>query len=299
MADKILLIGSSLDAESDAVVRAGLAWARAEGAKVHVAHAFTPPIGVPPLGVGGLGLPSVTDAFLMEQEEQIRGLLAEQIQRVGLSPDELAGSSVVSGSPHRALADLAAELGAGLLVVGATAGGRIQRLLGSTADRVIRRAICPVLVVRGELPMPPARVLSPVDLSPLSGSAFRTALERLGELPGNVPEIAALFVLTPIQRQVSPQFTPEQIDRFAQDELERFVTAHAGDAARGRVRCQVRVGTIREEILEEIETWRPDLVALGTHGLGGFDRLAIGSIAADVLREAPCSVLVVPAADQS
>ena len=297
MADKILLIGSSLDAESDAVVRTGLAWARAEGANVHVAHAYTPPLGVPPLGIGGLGLPAVTDAFLMEQEEQIRGLLAEQIRRIGLSPDELAGSSIVSGSPHRALADLAAELDARLLVVGATAGGRIHRLLGSTADRVIRRVNCPVLIVRGELPMPPARVLAPVDLSPLSAAAFRTGLERLGELPGNVPETEALFVLTPIQRQVSPQFTPEQIDRFAQDELERFVTAHAGDAARGQVRCQVRVGTIREEILEEIETWRPDLIVLGTHGLGGFDRLAIGSIAADVLREAPCSVLVVPAAE--
>lgn len=299
MADKILLIGSSLDAESDAIVRTGLAWARAEGAKVHIVHAYTPPLGVPPLGVGGFGLPAVTDAFLVEQEPQIRGLLAEQIRRVWISPDELAGSSVVSGAPHRALADLAAELDARLLVVGATAGGGLHRLLGSTADRLIRRATCPVLVVRGEPSMPPARVLAPVDISPLSAAAFRTAMERLSELPGNLPELEALFVLTPIQRQVSPQFTPEQIDRFAQDELERFVTAHSGDAARGHVRCQVRVGTVREEILAEIEAWRPDLVALGTHGLGGFDRFVIGSIAADVLREAPCSVLVVPATDQS
>jgi nucleotide-binding universal stress UspA family protein len=297
MADKILLIGSSLDAESDAIVRTGLAWARAEGARVHLVHAFAPQLAASPIigGLGRLAFPLETDTLLAGEQERMRGLLEEQVRRAGVSPDETAGHVVRQGAPHRILGDLAAELGADLIVVGATAGGRIHRLLGSTADRLIRRATCPVLVVRGELPMPPARVLAPVDLSPLSAEAFRGAMERLSELPGNLPEIEALFVLTPIQRQVSPQFTPEQIDRFAQDELERFVTAHAGDAARVDVRCKARVGTVREEILAEIEAWRPDLIALGTHGFGGFERLVIGSIATDVLREAPCSVLVVPA----
>ncbi len=301
MADKIVLIGSSLDAESDALVRTGLAWARAEGAKVYLVHAFASPLAWSPVvgGFGRLAFPLETDALLADKEAQMRGLLEEQVRRAEISPDELAGSSVLNDVPHRVLGDLAAELGADLIVVGATAGGALQRLLGSTADRVVRRAACPVLVVRGEPAMPPARVLAPVDLSPLSAAAFRTGLERLGGLPGNVPEIEALFVLSPIQRQVSPQFTPEQVDRFAEDELERFVTAHAGDAARGRVQCHVKVGTVREEILAEIEARRPDLILLGTHGLGGFDRFVIGSIAADIVREAPCSVLVVPAVPEA
>lgn len=46
-------------------------------------------------------------------------------------------------------------------------------LLGSTADRVLRKASCPVLIVRGELPVPPRRVLAPVDPSTLSGDSFR------------------------------------------------------------------------------------------------------------------------------
>jgi nucleotide-binding universal stress UspA family protein len=299
MTDKIVLIASSLGEESDALVRTGLAWARAEGARVSLVHAFAPPLATSPVigGFGRLAFPLETDALLADEEAQMRGLLEEQVRRAGISPDETAGHVVRNGPPHRVLGDLAAELGAGLIVVGATAGGALHRLLGSTADRVLRRAACPVLVVRGELGMPPARVLAPVDLSPLSAEAFRTGLERLGGLPGKSsgdgPEIEALFVLSPIQRQVSPQFTPEQVDRFAEDELEQFVTAHAGDA-RGRVRRQVRVGTVREEILAEIEARRPDLVLLGTHGLGGFDRLVIGSVAADVVREAPCSVLVIP-----
>lgn len=299
MTDKIVLIASSLGEESDALVRTGLAWARAEGARVYLVHAFALPLATSPVigGFGRLAFPLETDALLADEEARMRGLLEKQARRAGVSPDETAGYAVRNVPPHRMLGDLAAELGADLIVVGATAGGALHRLLGSTADRVVRRAACPVLVVRGEPAMPPARVLAPVDLSPLSAEVFRTGLERLGGLPGNVPEIEALFVLSPIQRQVSPQFAPEQVDRFAEEELERFVTAHAGDAARGRVRCQVRVGTAREEILAEIADRQPDLVLLGTHGHGGFDRFVIGSVAADIMREAPCSVLVVPAAE--
>jgi len=300
MTDKIVLIGSSLGEESDALVRTGLAWARAEGARIHLVHSFATPLAASPvIGMfGRLAFPRETDAQLADEEARMHRRLEEQVRRVGVSPDETAGHVVRHGAPHRILGDLAAELGAGLIVVGATGGDRLHRLLGSTADRILRRATCPVLIVRGEPAMPPARVLAPVDLSPLSAAAFRTGVERLGGLPGNAPEIEALFVLSPIQRQVSPQFTPEQVDRFAEEELEQFVTAHAGDAARGRVQHKVRVGTAREEILAEVEEWRPDLVVLGTHGLGGFDRLVIGSVAADIVREAPCSVLVVPVVEE-
>jgi len=36
-----------------------------------------------------------------------------------------------------------------------------------------------------------------------------------------------------------------------------------------------------------------DLVVMGTHGRTGLDRLLLGSVAEKVLRDAPCSVLVV------
>jgi nucleotide-binding universal stress UspA family protein len=36
-----------------------------------------------------------------------------------------------------------------------------------------------------------------------------------------------------------------------------------------------------------------DLIVMGTHGRTGLDRLLMGSVAEKVMREAPCSVLVV------
>ena len=282
---RTVLIGTDLDQDSDALVRTGVQVARAAGAKVHLAFSFAPPlVYLSELGAG------VNDSALAHEERQSREALAEQARQAGIAEGELHGLSVRRGAPHRMLAALAEEIEADLLIVGATGGGRLQRLLGSTADRVVRRARCPVLVVRGGLRVPPERVLAPVDLSALSGESFERGLRVIAGL-GKVPEVEALFVLGVLERQTSFEHTPEQIDRMAAEKLERFL-------AGSPVERKVRTGNAREEILAEIAGYRPDLILLGTHGLGGFDRFAIGSVAADVAREAPCSVLVVPP-DQS
>lgn len=281
---RTILVGTSLDDDSEAVARLGAEAARAAGAKLHLVHAYSPP------AMGGASWTPPLDAtgFLAPEEDRLRTALAEQAARAGA--DE---HSLETGRPHRVLAGMAERLGAGLVVVGSTTGGPIARLLGSTADRVVRKAHCPVLVVRGGLRLPPEKVLAAVDLSPLSGQAFRRGLELLRALGGGapLPTVEALFVLSVVQRQTSPQFTPEQIDRLAAEELERFVASHGGGA---EVRRRVRTGNVREEILAGLVEAGGDLIVIGTHGVGGFDRFVIGSVAADIVREAPCSVLVVP-----
>ncbi|HWN43301.1 MAG TPA: universal stress protein [Thermoanaerobaculia bacterium] len=294
---RTVLIGTDLDRDSDALVSTGVQVARAAGARIHLAFSFAPPIAyLSELGAG------VNDPILAQEEQVAREALAEQARQAGLPENtegELHGLTVRRGAPHRMLPDLAAEIGADLLIVGATGRGRLHRRLGSTADRVLRRAHCPVLVVRGGLVVPPKKVLAPVDLSPLSAEAFGRGLGVLSGLGAGTEvqsEVEALFVLSVIERQTSFELTPEQIDRIAAEKLERFVEAHAGS---GQVERKVRTGNTREEIFAEIAGYRPDLILLGTHGLGGFDRFAIGSVAADVTREAPCSVLVVPPEAQS
>lgn len=287
-----VLIGSSLGDESDQVVRAGLAVARAAGARVHLLHVAP----LEPLLFGyEAGLPP---DFSRQQIEWREELLREQAKRLGIAEAELAGLAVQVGAPYRVLTEHARTAGAGLIVVGATGSGPLAAgLLGSTAERVLRKATCPVLLVRGELQVPPRRVLAPVDLSTLSGDAFRCGLHLLKQVSkGAEVELRVVFALSFLdalakQRQKGEPST-EQVERRCAGELQRFILENR-PGAQCRLETAVLPGEARFEILRELGEHPFDLVVLGTHGRSGLDRLVLGSVAATVARKAPCSVLLI------
>ncbi|HEX6865537.1 MAG TPA: universal stress protein [Thermoanaerobaculia bacterium] len=287
-----VLIGSSLEDESDQVVRAGLAVARAAGARVYLVHVAP----IEPLLFGyEAGLPP---DFSRQQIEWREELLHQQAARLGIAEAELAGIAVQVGAPYRILTGLARTAGAGLVVVGATGSGPLAaELLGSTADRVLRKATCPVLLVRGELRVPPRRVLAPVDLSTLSGDAFRCGLHLLSQLSKTAEiEVRAVYALSfldalAMQRQ-KREISLEQVESRSAVELQRFILENR-PGAHCRLETAVLPGEARFEILRELEEHPVDLVVLGTHGRSGLDRLVLGSVAATVARKAPCSVLLI------
>ena len=283
-----ILIGSSLTPQSDPVVGAAVHLARVSGADLHLVHAYAPPLAyfATPTGF------ATFDAGLLEAEEEAhRRMLGEQLERVGVEAGVFTSTAIAGGAPHRLVLEEARSVEADLLVVGSRETDR-PRWLGSTADRVLRQAPCPVWVVRGESAMPPRRVLAPVDLSPHSEDSLRRGLALLDGI-GAEPEIALLFVVLPIEREGSGQFTPEQIDRMANEEVDRFL-ARVDPETRRKLHPEVRVGEPRAEIVQDLGEGGFDLVLLGTHGRGGFERFLIGSVAADVAERSPTSVLVIP-----
>jgi nucleotide-binding universal stress UspA family protein len=290
---RTVLIGTLLESESDPVVRAGLAVARTAGARVLLVHAAPdgPPLIGPEIGMGG--------DFTAELNAWCEERLREQIDRLGIGELELAGAEVKAGEPHRVLIDTAVKAAADLIVVGATGSGPFAAdLLGSTADRVLRKAACPVLVVRGELRVPPRRVLAPVDLSPLSGDAFRYGLDLLAQVAGNAGvEVRAVHALSfmemlALQRRKTGETSSEEAERQSGEDLRRFVLENRAETPL-EVETAVLPGEARFEILEELRERPADLVMLGTHGRGGMDRLMLGSVASAITRKAPCSVLLI------
>jgi nucleotide-binding universal stress UspA family protein len=285
---KTIVIGTTLTAESDWIVRTGAAIARATGAVPWLVYAYN-------LQAFPSELGAFDNAWIEEQAEILRERLDRQARETGLA--ELPGfgpdqACLSLDTPHHAIVDLAQKVDAGMIVVGASEGNALQRaFLGSTADRVVRKAPCPVFVVRSGATFPPSRALVPVDLSPVSAGALRFATAFLREAGGKLMDIETLFVLNPLEVEGSLQFTPEQIERFASEELDRFTKLNA---PADHTSYQVLIGYPREEILREIEDRRDDIVVLGTHGRSGFERMMIGSIAAEVLQRARCNVVVVP-----
>src|SRR5262245_33688491 len=290
---RTVLIGTLLESASNPVVRAGLAVARAAGARVYLVHATPerPRLAGPETGLGE----DFAGELIGWHEKRLR----EQIAQLGIGESDLAGAAVKTGEPHQVLIATAKDVGADLIVVGATGCGPFAaELLGSTADRVLRKAACPVLVVRGELQVPPRRVLAPVDLSPLSGDAFRCGLELLSQIAKTARiEVRTIHALSfmetlALQRRKRGEISSEEAERRSGEELRQLVAENRTGAPL-EVETAVLPGEARFEILRELGERPADLVMLGTHGRGGMDRLMLGSVASTVARKAPCSVLMI------
>ena len=83
---------------------------------------------------------------------------------------------VETGKPHAVIDSLARSCDADLIVIGpGNAKTLREKVFGSTADRVIRSAPCPVLVVRGASPTPYRHLAIGVDFSDYARGAARHA----------------------------------------------------------------------------------------------------------------------------
>lgn len=192
------------------------------------------------------------------------------------------------------------------LVVVGTKGksGLSHVLLGSTAERVIRTAPCPVLAVRmvpGETSAAEAgpcggislnRILVPVDFSDCSLEAVEYAALMAQR---HRASLTLLHVLEPVSYGLD--FTLLQGGK--REEVRERSTARLGDLTRALADAgipadaQVRGGTPFESILDSVKTIPADLIVMGTHGRRGLSHALCGSVAEAVLRQSRCPVLTV------
>lgn len=116
---------------------------RRHAARLTVLHVFEPAAAA--AGEMQAPMPELFEATAKELERKLAGWKLEA-ERLGAPAVEQA---VVSGVPARAIATFAREGGYDLLVVGTHGRTGIRHMvIGSVAERVIREAHCPVLVVR-------------------------------------------------------------------------------------------------------------------------------------------------------
>lgn len=78
----------------------------------------------------------------------------------------------------------------------------------------------------------------------------------------------------------------ERIVSEAKELLHNYLPQH-------KLETRCLSGPIKQAIIECAKNWSADLILLGSQGRQGLNRLVLGSIAEDVLRDAPCSVQIV------
>jgi nucleotide-binding universal stress UspA family protein len=211
---------------------------------------------------------------------------------------------VATGIPSEEVITAARAEDSDLIVVG-TRGktGLAHILLGSTAERVIRGAPCPVLAVRtepvdieqegsGSRPVTLERILVPVDFSDCSLDALEYAAVVAQQAEAS---LTLVHVLEPVTYGLD--FTLDQ-SKTRHSEVESWrkrleELASSLKASHISVESRLWGGLPVDSILDAAQTLPCDLIVMGTHGRRGISHAISGSVAEAVLRKARVPVLTV------
>jgi nucleotide-binding universal stress UspA family protein len=217
---------------------------------------------------------------------------------------------VAIGDPADQILRSADELAIDLIVMASHGRGALGRwTFGSVADRVVRAARTPVMVVRPhdapvEIGARPVvrRLVVPLDGSELAERALPEAARLAARLA--VP-VRLLRVIEPSEQVVSVPFESPFPDGF----FEEMHQAARLDAERSLRQAAERIRaaglTVCKEVLSGpaaatiIDATGPgDLVVLSSHGHSGVRRWLLGSVAEKLIRLGAVPTVVVPASDR-
>lgn len=274
-----------------------VAFARREGAHVSLVHVVPEPT----RDREQLAADAATfeAARWEEARQRLRGVAESAAREAGVSVD----AHVLAGAAHERIAAHAAELGARAIVVGASSQPIVERwVLGSVAERTIRVAACPVVVV-------PPRGAGRSWLGPGSGSA-EGALAALVGLESADGAAALLTFAADLRRRAPCDVTflhlywpHEEFARLglhgARNPLEADADVvknlspklHAlvdGLPGQGRVALEIQpaVGSPAANLTLAVDEHPYDLVVVGSHQRHGLARVMKGSVAQSLAHQA-------------
>ena len=141
------------------------------------------------------------------------------------------------------------------------------------------------------------RIIITTDGSDFSRAAVERACQIIAAPERTSIKIVSVYeIVEPIDISISPEFSKE-IEASAREKSDGFV-AEASAAIRTRfpaieLETLVTTGTVDEILIDAAREWKADLIVIGSHGRGFWERMLIGSITDSLVHHAPCSVLVV------
>jgi len=136
----IVLVALDTSERAPRVLAAAAEVARRFHAKLSLFRAVGVPVDVPPEAFSVT--PQALEGILLQHAEETLRRLA-----VDLPESIVSGYRVVEGTPWRSIVHEAEQEKADMIVIGSHGYGGIDRLLGTTAARVVNHAPCSVLVV--------------------------------------------------------------------------------------------------------------------------------------------------------
>lgn len=245
-------------------------------------------------------------AKLREQAENELTALANDFRAQGVD----ATACVAFGKPLVEVVRRSQSEGVDLIVLaGETPDALEHRVLGSLAQHLIRKAPCPVWVVRRGVRQPPRQLLAAVDLSqdePGEEANLRRSLNphilaAADALGDRLQTACHLVQASQIENEsflrIHGGLDPVTLERMNQDQvrslhsrLTQLCQTILGERA---TRCQLHVEPgPATEVIERLVRYREiDLLVLGTLSRGGVAGMLIGNTAETLLQSIDCSIL--------
>lgn len=268
-------------------------WYESRITALHVIHApFFPP---PPILVAEFTettAPVVSNR--QAREEELRRWL-EPADRAGVETDVV----VDEGNTAHRIVDHARSRQVDLIVMGTHGLSGFERfMLGSVAEKVLRKASCPVVTVPPSAAtaaaVPYTRLLCPVDFSESSLAALRFAFSLAEEADASLT-ILHVFDWPPDEESFVERVDAPEVRRLVEERARGQLEALVTDEVRAWCRPSTKVvyGKPYRQILEVAESEATNLIVIGVRGRNPIDLTAFGSTTNHVLRRASCPVLTV------
>lgn len=307
MAGVSILCATDLTEHSHRAVDLGVAAAKAFGARLDLVHVIDDADSWWPEEPG---LEEVTDQareHTTRYEAALEAQLQEEQARCVAAGVECE-AFVARGRPWRLIPEVAQERSSFMIVIGAFGSGGErsvdrsgvrERVLGSTAERVIRAADRPVFVSTGDKPIADGLAgtnwLVGTDFSESSLAALSWAKRAVARVGG---ELHVANVIIPAGGEEKPdeertwrQVLRDQSKLEAGKKLDAYVAQHAPEAQHHQV---VSPEYPSHALCEAAVMVEADVLVVGTEHHSVLGRLLIGTTAARCLRIAPTPVLMVP-----
>lgn len=230
---------------------------------------------------------------LEEEGEQIVREAADRAEQQGVD----TVTEIIQGEPYSTIVGYADSREIDLIAMPTHGRRGLERfLLGSTTERVVRRANTPVLTVQPddevEIEYPYQNVLVPTDGSDCANQALAMGVD-VATTEGAALHLLSVIVITALGVDVRSDIKQTALEESA-NELMADAEEFAADAGVGSVSGTVEYGSsIHRAILSYVDDHDVDLVVVGTHGRTGFDRYVLGSVTEYLVRTSPVPVLTV------
>ena len=216
-----------------------------------------------------------------------------------------ATCDVLSGAPpFDEICRLAQTVPADLVVMPTHGRTGLKHVfLGSTAERIVQHSSCPVLVTRRKTVKSRngsqagmKTILVPVDFSSCSREGLRYAIAFANEFGAKIILLHATYIGYIYSAEGTALYDIPSLQKAARQAAKRKMRDLVRSLDFGAVKFETAFtnGSPVVDICAFAKDQDVDLIITSTHGFTGFAHVLIGSIAEQLVRHAPCSVLVVP-----